>query len=115
MAAKRGLNRSLADAAPGRLISMLRYKAARAGGVLIEVDPKRTSQECNSCGVVVKKALSERRHVCTCGADLHRDHNAAINILERGLAAHGAARRPGEPNVADRRMRASGKTDLQAA
>lgn len=95
VAAKSGLNRSLADAAPGRLISMLRYKAARAGGVLIEVDPKRTSQECSSCGTVVAKALSERRHVCACGADLHRDHNAALNILARGLAAHGAARRPG--------------------
>jgi len=112
---KAGLNRALADAAPGLLISMLRYKAARAGGMLIEVDPRRTSQECSSCGVVVAKALSERRHVCACGANLHRDHNAALNILVRGLAAHGAARRPGEPNVAERRMRALGKTDLLAA
>ena len=112
---KAGLNRALADAAPGRLIEMLRYKAARAGGVLISVDPRQTSQECSSCGVVVAKALSERRHVCACGADLHRDHNAALNILQRGLAAHEAARRLGEPNVTDCGVRAPGKTDLLAA
>lgn len=112
---KAGLNRSLADAAPGRLISMLRYKAERAGGVLIEVDPRGTSQECYSCREVVPKKLSDRWHSCPCGAKLHRDHNSALVIEARGLAAHGAARGPGKPNVADRRMRALGKTELLAA
>ena len=112
---KAGLNRALADAAPGRLISMLRYKAEWAGGVLVEVDPKRTSQECSSCGQLVPKALKERRHICACSADLHRDHNAAINILKRGLAAHEAARRLGELNVADCGVRAPGTADLLAA
>lgn len=115
VAAKSGLNRSLADAAPGRLIEMIRYKAERAGGVMIEVDPRRTSQECSSCGVVVAKALSMRRHVCPCGADLHRDHNAAINILKRGQTAHEAARRLGEPNADQQVVRATGKTVLEAA
>lgn len=112
---KAGLNRSLADAAPGRLIEMIRYKAERAGGVMVEVDPRRTSQECSSCGVVVAKALSMRRHVCPCGTDMHRDHNAAINILQRGLAAHEAARRLGEPNVDQQVVRAPEKTVLEAA
>lgn len=88
VAAKRGLNRALADAAPGRLISMIRYKAERAGGVMVEVDPRGTSQTCPGCGTRVAKALSQRRHVCPCGADMHRDHAAALVILERGLAAH---------------------------
>lgn len=112
---KAGLNRALADAAPGRLISMLRYKAEWAGGVLVEVNPKRTSQECSSCDELVPKALKERRHVCACGADLHRDHNAAINIMKRGIAAHEAARRLGELNVADCGVRAPGTADLLAA
>lgn len=94
---------------------MLRYKAGRAGGVLIEVDPSRTSQECSSCGSVVAKALSERRHVCACGADLHRDHNAAINILARGIATHGAARGSGDANVGQRSERCPGRTNLLAA
>lgn len=113
--AKSGLNRALLDAAPGRLISFLRYKAARAGGMVIEVDPRGTSQLCSSCGATVAKPLSMRRHRCACGAELQRDHNAAINILQRGLAARGAARRPGEPNVADRGVRVPGTADPLAA
>lgn len=112
---KTGLNRSLADAAPGRLISMIRYKAERAGGTMIEVDPKGTSQECSFCGAIVLKALSERQHVCACGADMHRDHNGAINILKRGVAAHEAARGLGDANVGDCSMRCPGKTEPLAA
>lgn len=113
--AKSGLNRALLDAAPGRLISFLRYKAARAGGMVTGVDPRGTSQLCSSCGATVAKPLLMRRHRCACGADLQRDHNAALNILQRGLAAHGAARRPGEPNVADRGVRVPGTADPLAA
>ena len=113
--AKSGLNRALLDAAPGRLISFLRYKAARAGGMVIEVNPSGTSQLCSSCGATVAKPLSTRHHRCACGVDLQRDHNAAINILQRGLAAHGAARRPGEPNVADYGVRVPGIADPLAA
>ena len=87
VAAKRGLNRALADAAPGRLIEMIRYKAARAGGTMIEVRAAGTSQECPLCHAKVAKALSQRRHVCPCGADMHRDHASALVILERGLSA----------------------------
>ena len=112
---KAGLNRALADAAPGRLISMIAYKAESAGGQMIKVDPRNTSKTCSSCGTVAPKALSVRRHACPCGADMHRDHNAAINIRKRGLAAHGAARRPGELNVADCGVRAPRKADPLAA
>ncbi|NLJ25925.1 MAG: transposase [Firmicutes bacterium] len=32
----------------------------------------------------MRKALSERRHICPeCGLDIHQDVNAAINILKR--------------------------------
>ena len=89
VAQKAGLNRSLLDAAPGKLIQMLTYKAARAGGKVVRVDPRNTSQACSSCGTLVRKALSERRHVCTCGVDLQRDHNAALNILGRAIPPGG--------------------------
>jgi transposase len=41
--------------------------------------------------VIVKKQLSERIHRCPCGVVLHRDVNAARNILRRALAALGTS------------------------
>jgi putative transposase len=40
-------------------------------------------------GIIVKKSLSTRTHVCNCGCELHRDTNAAINILNLGKQARG--------------------------
>ncbi len=112
---KAGLNRELLDAAPARLIQMLTYKAERAGGMVVRVDPRRTSLECSSCGTIVEKTLSERRHVCGCGANLHRDHNAAINILNRALGAHGRAKPPGDGNVGHQPERRLGTAVAKAA
>ena len=57
--------------------------------ITIAVPPAYTSQECSSCGEIVKKSLSTRTHVCQCGCELDRDHNAARNILCRGLGTVG--------------------------
>ena len=89
VAQKAGLNRSMLDAAPGKLIQMIAYKAEKAGGKIVRVDPRNTSQACSSCGTIVRKTLEERRHVCACGADLHRDHNAALNVLGRATPPGG--------------------------
>jgi len=94
---KAGLNRVMADAAPGRLIRMLTYKAESAGGSVTRVNPRNTSRTCSACGVVDAAQAGPVRYRCGCGRDLQRDHNAAINIRDRGLAADGAARRPGVP------------------
>ncbi|MEA5573844.1 transposase, partial [Calothrix sp. UHCC 0171] len=51
--------------------------------------PAYTSQKCSNCGAVVKKSLSTRTHVCECGFVLHRDWNAAINILKLALSTVG--------------------------
>ncbi|NJR52696.1 MAG: transposase, partial [Leptolyngbyaceae cyanobacterium CSU_1_3] len=59
------------------------------GKITIAVHPNGTSQECSSCGTVVKKSLSTRTHACQCGCVLARDHNAARNILSRGLSTVG--------------------------
>jgi len=57
--------------------------------VAIAVAPHYTSQKCSSCGVIVKKSLSTRTHNCSCGCELHRDTNAAINILNLAKARGG--------------------------
>ncbi|HEX6778162.1 MAG TPA: zinc ribbon domain-containing protein [Ktedonobacterales bacterium] len=54
------------------------------------VDPRLTSQRCSHCGAIVKKDLSERWHSCSCGCELDRDHNAAINILLAGKQPTGS-------------------------
>jgi putative transposase len=59
------------------------------GRVTVAVNPQFTSQECSSCGVVVKKSLSTRTHACQCGCVLDRDHNAALNILTKAISTVG--------------------------
>ena len=101
VAAKRRLNRSIQDASWGILVNMLTYKAERAGGTVIKVDPRNTSQMCSGCGSIVPKSLSQLRHVCACGVDLDRDHNAALNVLHRGVVTPGDAK----PAIAPVRLR----------
>ncbi len=59
------------------------------GRATVAVPPQYTSQVCSSCGTMVKKSLSTRTHVCQCGYELERDHNAALNILSVGLSTVG--------------------------
>jgi len=67
----------------------LEYFGKKYGKVTVAVNPAYTSQECSDCGAMVKKSLSTRTHACECGCVLQRDHNAAINILRRGLSTVG--------------------------
>jgi putative transposase len=79
------LAKSSSDAGWSAFLSILSCKAAYAGKTVVAVPPASTSQACSGCGVLVQKALSVRWHECPdCGASLHRDHNAALNILKRG-------------------------------
>ncbi|MEH1923610.1 RNA-guided endonuclease InsQ/TnpB family protein [Nostoc sp.] len=57
--------------------------------ITIAVNPTYTSAVCSNCGVIVKKSLSTRTHVCQCGCNLDRDHNASLNILNLGLGTVG--------------------------
>ncbi|BDI17225.1 transposase [Nostoc cf. commune SO-36] len=57
--------------------------------VTVAVNPQYTSQECSSCGEIVKKSLSTRTHACSCGCVMDRDENAARIILSRGLGTVG--------------------------
>ncbi len=85
--AKSGLNKSIQDAGWASFIELVEHKAAWAGVAVYKVDPKKTSQVCSVCHKEGEyKDLSMRTHVCSsCGIILDRDHNAAINILNRGL------------------------------
>ena len=69
----------------GSFISMIAYKAESAGGRLLKVDPRNTTQNCSQCGEYVKKSLSDRIHMCSiCGLKMDRDLNASKNILKIG-------------------------------
>ena len=67
----------------------LEYFGVKFGRVTVAVNPAYTSGECSNCGVVVKKSLSIRTHICQCGFVLDRDWNAAINILNLALGTTG--------------------------
>ncbi len=78
------LAKSISDASWGRFLSWVKYYGILHTIPVIAVPPQWTSQNCSACGTVVKKTLSARTHVCpACGIVLDRDHNAAINILNK--------------------------------
>ncbi len=79
------LAKSISDAGWSGFLSILSFKAACAGRSVVAVPPAYTSQACSGCGVLVAKGLSIRWHTCPdCGTSLHRDQNAALNIVRIG-------------------------------
>jgi putative transposase len=99
VAAKAGLNRSLSEAAPGKLAQWVHVKAENAGRRTWAVNPAYTSQQCSGCGVI-DAASRGCREVFYCGACGHYEHadvNAARNIRNRGLAAEQAWQGAGAP------------------
>lgn len=81
------------DAAWAQIASMLDYKAVNAGGLVVKVDPRGTSQTCPECGAVQPKALAVREHRCGCGCSMDRDVAAAIVICRRAFGS-GSGRDP---------------------
>jgi len=80
------LAKSISDVSWNMLQSFTVYQAEWAGKVVTFVNPKNTSQECSSCGKIVKKNLNIKTHNCPYrGLVINRHVNAAINILHRGL------------------------------
>jgi putative transposase len=89
------LARSIADASWAKFLAMAAYKAEKAGGHFVTVDPRNTSQRCSGCGELVPKSLAVRTHACPfCGLVIDRDWNAALNILQAvvGLGTVNVAR-----------------------
>jgi putative transposase len=101
VAAKSGLNRALAQAAPARVAKWVAVKAESAGlGRRIWlVNPAHTSQQCSACGVIdaTNRITRDTYYCASCGWYQHADVNAARNIRARGLAAEHAWQEAGRP------------------
>ena len=92
VAGNKTISRGIADVAWGQFVQFTTYKAENAGRVVALVNPRGTTQMCSGCHEIVPKDLSVRIHDCPhCGLKLNRDHNAALNILARGLASINAS------------------------
>ena len=83
MVKNRKLAKSISDASWSMFTDWLDYFGKIHGKFVVAVNPQYTSQQCSDCGNIVKKTLSVRTHICSCGCVLDRDENAAINILRR--------------------------------
>ena len=77
------------DVAWSKFRRWLEYFGDKYGKLVVAVPPHYTSVKCSRCGNKVKKTLSTRTHVCSCGYTADRDTNAAINILQLGLSRVG--------------------------
>ena len=102
------LAKSINDAAWAQFAQWLQYLGKVYGKTVVSVAPMYTSQDCSTCGNTVKKSLSIRTHICSCGAVLDRDHNAAKNILAKGLRQTGINLN----TVGHTEINAWGQTDL---
>ena len=108
MVKNRKLAKSISDAAWSQFAQWLQYFRRIYGKTVIAVAPQYTSQDCSNCGNTVKKTLSTRTHICGCGTILDRDHNAARNILVKGLKQAGISLN----TVGHTEINAWGQTDL---
>jgi putative transposase len=98
VAPKKGLNRSLQDAALGRLAYWICVKAEDAGRRVWKVDPKNSSRQCAACGHT--EAANRRRScfICLrCGHTEHADVNAAQVLAGRGQADDKRWKEAGSP------------------
>ena len=76
------INRVLSQNAVSMFKNMLNYKSKQ----YLEVTPAYTSQTCAACGQVCEDlTLADRTYKCSCGLELDRDVNAALNIRNLGL------------------------------
>ncbi|MCC5665080.1 transposase [Nostoc sp. CHAB 5784] len=97
------LAKSISDASWSLFTDWVDYYAKVFDTWAIAVSPHYTSLDCSVCGTRVKKSLSTRTHKChECGTVMHRDHNAAKQILAKGL----------KNTVGHTEINASGQNDL---
>ena len=78
----------------GQFRNYLTYKMAERGKKLIAVDKWfPSSKTCRFCGAIhAELGLNDRVWVCpSCGKQIQRDYNAAINIRNQALAMIGLA------------------------
>ena len=110
------LSRLVVDASWSKFASMLEYKGEWYGRDIIKVPTfYPSSQLCSTCGYQNKeiKDLSIRKWVCPkCGTTHNRDHNASINILNKGLDILKARTLPDSSSILDSEESLSEKPPL---
>ncbi len=84
------LARSIADCGWSGYLDKLSYKCAFYGRIFMRVLARNTTQTCSCCGYTLKGdgklTLKDREWTCPgCGTFHNRDHNAAINVKNKGL------------------------------
>jgi len=73
------------DASAGTFMRLLRYKGEETGSEIVPVNPAYTSRICTKCGRL-NDSFSEETFRCRfCGFTKHRDDNACVNVLRRGM------------------------------
>lgn len=83
---------AISDCGWGEFLNKLNYKAGFYGRTFLKVPARNTTQTCSDCGYVLsgreeKLTLRDREWTCpNCGSFHLRDHNAAINIRNKGTA-----------------------------
>jgi transposase len=101
VAQKRGLNRGILASGWGQLVARLEHKAP---GRVIKVNPRYTSQTCNTCSHTARESRESQAlfRCIACGHQDNADVNAARNIADtaagRAVAARGGSILPGPTN-----------------
>ena len=90
VAAKRGLNRTLAEIRPGSLSRTLERRCEKTGTPFAAVDAHYTSQRCSECGYTDRENRKKQAEfLCLmCRHAANADHNAARNVLFRGAVIY---------------------------
>ena len=98
---RRSFRRSVGDAGLGEIRRQLTYKANWHGRELVVVDQfYPSSKTCSGCGAVnAALTLRERQWTCSCGAEHHRDRNAAINLAREGVRVLKETSTPGSGGI----------------
>ena len=85
VAQKRGLNRRILEQGWAELTEFIKYKARYHAIRLVQVYASGTSQTCSTCGNRDAKSRKHKQFCCTgCHYQADADHNAALNIGDRG-------------------------------
>lgn len=81
------LSKHIADVSWSMFFDQLRYKSKQFEKSFIQINPRYTSQKCNSCGHIAKEnRKTQSKFECiSCGHQQNADLNAAKNILDEGI------------------------------
>jgi IS605 OrfB family transposase len=94
-------NRKIANWSYYQLEQLIIYKAEAIGKKVEYVDPRFTSQRCNSCGYIARKNRNGDKFLCEkCGHEDGADVNAAKNIRDLWLEAKNPANKISNPERA---------------